>query len=110
MNSGTDVLGKFYEVFLKYANWAQDLGIVLTPRHITNFASDVANIDRHDIVYDPCCGTGGFLVAAFDHVRRHSTEPQLDNFKENSLFGVEQDARSCISRNSEYDISWRWKK
>ncbi|HEY5208008.1 MAG TPA: hypothetical protein VIJ42_01045 [Stellaceae bacterium] len=31
MNSGSDWLGAFYEVFLKYANWAQDLGIVLTP-------------------------------------------------------------------------------
>ena len=31
MNSGEDWLGAFYEVFLKYASWAQDLGIVLTP-------------------------------------------------------------------------------
>ena len=35
MNSGADWLGAFYEVFLKYANWAQDLGIVLTPRTAT---------------------------------------------------------------------------
>ena len=35
MNSGDDWLGAFYEVFLKYASWAQDLGIVLTPRHLT---------------------------------------------------------------------------
>lgn len=31
MNSGTDVLGEFYEVFLKYGNGAKEIGIVLTP-------------------------------------------------------------------------------
>ncbi|SRR5581483_6953948 len=31
MNSGADVLGKFYEVFLKYGNGAKEIGIVLTP-------------------------------------------------------------------------------
>ena len=33
MNSGKDVLGKFYEVFLKYGNGAKDIGIVLTPKN-----------------------------------------------------------------------------
>ena len=44
MNSGDDWLGAFYEVFLKYASWAQDLGIVLTPRHLTRWAADVVDI------------------------------------------------------------------
>lgn len=92
MNSGVDVLGEFYEVFLKYANWAQDLGIVLTPRHITRFAADVMNIQLYDIIYDPCCGTGGFLVSAFDYVKRNSNAEQLAKFKQNNVFGVEQDS------------------
>lgn len=46
MNSGTDILGEFYEVFLKYGNDAKDIGIVLTPRHITKFACDVLDIDK----------------------------------------------------------------
>jgi type I restriction enzyme M protein len=91
MNSGVDVLGTFYEVFLKYANWAQDLGIVLTPRHITQFAVEAVNVRLQDIVYDPTSGTGGFLVASFDYVKRNSNEEQLGKFKRNSLFGVEQD-------------------
>ena len=45
MNSGKDVLGKFYEVFLKYGNGAKEIGIVLTPRHITRFASEVLDIN-----------------------------------------------------------------
>jgi len=91
MNSGADWLGAFYEVFLKYANWAQDLGIVLTPRHATRFIADVVDIQSSDIVFDPTCGTGGFLVAAFDSVKRRFNERQKERFKENGLFGVEQD-------------------
>lgn len=91
MNSGTDVLGKFYEVFLKYGNGAKEIGIVLTPRHITKWAVDVLNISKHDFVYDPTCGTAGFLVAAFDHVKRSCTSKQLNEFKTQHLFGVEQE-------------------
>ena len=65
MNSGADWLGAFYEVFLKYARWAQDLGIVLTPRHITRWVADIMDIGVKDIVLDPTCGTGGFLVGWF---------------------------------------------
>lgn len=92
MNSGADWLGAFYEVFLKYANWAQDLGIVLTPRHITRWVADVMDVQVNDIVYDPTCGTGGFLVAAFDYVKKNANARQLARFKQNSVFGVEQDA------------------
>ena len=91
MKSGADWLGTFYEVFLKYARWAQDLGIVLTPRHITRFAARVIGIGPHDIVFDPTCGTGGFLVAAFEEVKRLSSPEKIEEFKRNSVFGLEQD-------------------
>jgi type I restriction-modification system DNA methylase subunit len=92
MNSGTDVLGRFYEIFLKYGNGAKEIGIVLTPRNITKFAADVLNITPQDVVFDPTCGTGGFLVAAFDHVKKTCNKQQIEKFKRNNLFGVEQDA------------------
>lgn len=92
MNSDADVLGKFYEVFLKYGNGAKEIGIVLTPRHITKFAVDVMGVTDRDVVYDPTCGTAGFLVAAFDTVKRNFSEAQVNRFKENNLFGVDQDA------------------
>lgn len=91
MNSGTDVLGEFYEVFLKYGNGAKEIGIVLTPRHITKFAAEVVNVTLQDIVYDPTCGTGGFLVAALDYVRRNSNETQLNRFKQHNVFGIDQE-------------------
>ena len=91
MNSGADVLGEFYEVFLKYGNGAKEIGIVLTPRHITTFIADTMNITSKDVLYDPCCGTGGFLVAGFDRVGRNSRKTDLDRFKQNNIWGVDQD-------------------
>lgn len=89
INSGRDVLGQFYEQFLKYANDAAELGIVLTPRHITNFAAEIVNVRRDDKVFDPACGTGGFLVAALDKVRK--TGGDVTNFKLGNLYGVDND-------------------
>ena len=96
MNSSTDVLGQFYEVFLRYGNGAKEIGIVLTPRHVTRFSVDAIGISPSDIVLDPACGTGGFLVAAYDYIRRNGTPAQLDHFKEHNLFGIEQDPAVAV--------------
>lgn len=89
MRTGSDVLGRFYEVFLSYGNGAKDLGIVLTPTHITEFAADVLNINNNDIVYDPTCGTGGFLVSALYKIKRNYNQTQFDSFRINRIFGIE---------------------
>lgn len=90
MRTGSDVLGRFYETFLKYGNGAKDLGIVLTPRHITEFAAEVLNVTYKDIVYDPTCGTGGFLVSCFYRVKNQSNKSQLDTFRLHRIFGIDQ--------------------
>ena len=96
MNSSTDVLGQFYEVFLKYGNGAKEIGIVLTPRHITRFGVEAIGVNHSDLVLDNACGTGGFLVAAFDYVRRNCTPAQLEQFKQYNLFGIEQESYVAI--------------
>jgi type I restriction enzyme M protein len=91
MRSGTDVLGEFYEAFLKYGNGAKDLGIVLTPRHITRWAAQILPITAADVVFDPTCGTGGFLVSAYDEVRLNSgLGTDFDAFRSLRIFGIEQ--------------------
>jgi len=93
INSGTDALGQFYETFLKYANDANEMGIVLTPRHITRLAATVLGVSPNDTVYDPTCGTGGFLVAALDHVRTnfsHNEKGKFAQFSNDNLYGIEQ--------------------
>ncbi|MGD0216999.1 MAG: N-6 DNA methylase [Desulfobaccales bacterium] len=69
MKSGYDILGTFYEVFLKYGGDNKQLGIIFTPRHVTDFACELIEININDKVYDPTCGTGGFLIAAFNKYR-----------------------------------------
>ena len=62
--SGYDILGRFYTEFIRYAASKQKQGLVLTPSHITDLFCDLAHINENDKVYDCCCGTGGFLIAA----------------------------------------------
>lgn len=59
---GYDVLGQFYSEFIRYANGDKKLGLVLTPQHITELFTDIANLNQNDILYDNCCGTAGFLI------------------------------------------------
>ena len=60
-----DVVGQFYGEFLKYTGGDKKaLGIVLTPRHITELFSLLANVDKNSRVLDICAGTGGFLISA----------------------------------------------
>jgi type I restriction-modification system DNA methylase subunit len=67
-NIGYDVLGRFYIEFIRYAASEQKSGLVLTPAHVTELFCDLGEITTNDIVYDPCCGTGGFLVAAMQRM------------------------------------------
>ena len=67
-NIGYDVLGRFYVEFIRYAGSEQKSGLVLTPAHITELFCDLADVRLSDVIYDPCCGTGGFLVAAMQRL------------------------------------------
>ena len=63
--STEDYLGRFYSEFMSYSGgYGQSLGIVLTPKHITELFCDLVDLKPNDLVFDPCCGTAGFLIAA----------------------------------------------
>lgn len=65
IKSSEDYLGRFYGEFMSYSGGdGQTLGIVLTPKHIADLFCELIELSEDDIVLDPCCGTGGFLVAA----------------------------------------------
>lgn len=65
------------------------IGIVLTPRHITKFVAEVIDVNFNDLVLDPACGTGGFLVSAFDRVKKKSSLKEINYFKMNGIYGIE---------------------
>lgn len=86
-----DVVGHFYGEFLKYtAGDKKALGIVLTPRHITELFCDIANITKKDTVIDICAGTGGFLISAMHRMLKTAmTEEERLDIKKNRLIGIE---------------------
>lgn len=85
----TDVLGSFFESFLRYGNSSKDLGIVLTPRHLCWLATEAIAVAPTDFVYDPAAGTGGFLVAAFNRVHDLTHLSETKRFASNNIFASE---------------------
>lgn len=87
-----DVIGQFYGEFLRYTGGdKKSLGIVLTPRHITELFTEIGNLTKHSVVFDPCCGTGGFLVSSMHEMLKHCiTEEEVNRVKREGLIGVEQ--------------------
>lgn len=87
-----DVVGQFYGEFLKYTGGDKKaLGIVLTPRHVTELFALIANVNKNSKILDICTGTGGFLVSAMQHMMRQThTDSERDNIRKNCLIGVEQ--------------------
>lgn len=63
-----DFLGQFYIAFLRYSNSEKQLGIVLTPPHITDLAARLVEVRKKDVVYDNCAGTGGFLISSMQRM------------------------------------------
>jgi type I restriction-modification system DNA methylase subunit len=86
-----DVLGQLYIEFLRYANSDKGLGIVLTPPHITELFSDLAQVNKNSIAYDNCAGTGGFLISAMKKMIEDAKGDQerIKEIKKHHLIGVE---------------------
>jgi len=67
-NTSDDVKGIAFEQFLG-KTFRGELGQFFTPRTVVNFMVDILNPKEGEIVCDPCCGSGGFLIKAFEFVR-----------------------------------------
>lgn len=87
-----DVVGQFYGEFLKYTGGDKKaLGIVLTPRHITELFAQLSNVQKDSRVLDICAGTGGFLISAMHQmIKSAHTEEEKNRIKKEGLIGVEQ--------------------
>ncbi|MGC9354109.1 MAG: N-6 DNA methylase [Mariniphaga sp.] len=63
-----DVKGIAFEKFLG-KTFRGELGQFFTPRTIVDFMVEVLDPQEGEILCDPCCGSGGFLIRAFEYVR-----------------------------------------
>jgi len=90
-----DVVGQFYGEFLKYTGGDKKaLGIVLTPRHIAELFSLLANVGPESKVLDICTGTGAFLISAMRHMLGKAvTEEERTDIKKNRLLGIENNPK-----------------
>ena len=97
----SDVKGDAFEYFLKASTATKnDLGEYFTPRHIVKTMVRLVNPQIGEKVYDPFCGTGGFLIESFRHIynnmpRNKETEKML---RENTIFGNEITSTARITK------------
>jgi type I restriction-modification system DNA methylase subunit len=91
-----DVVGKFYQIFLKYTNQGDKKnGVVLTPHHITNLFADLVKWkdDASDTIFDPCCGSGAFVISGMrkllDINNKNNLHKYIDHLTGKQLLGNE---------------------
>ena len=86
-----DVKGIAFEKFLG-RTFRGELGQFFTPRTIVDFMVKVVDPQEGEYICDPCCGSGGFLIRAFEYVREkieRDVERQKIELKEALLEGYE---------------------
>ena len=87
-----DFKGAIYEAILEKNGQDKKSGAgqYFTPRALIKAMVDVTDPKITETVADPACGTGGFLLAAFDHMKPQSKEIEKQNFlKNNAFFGAD---------------------
>ena len=90
-NGREDYLGRFYGEFVSYSGGdGQALGVVLTPRHITELFCELVDLKPTDVIFDPCCGTGGFLISGMHKMLRAAkNDTERKHIKQQQIHGIE---------------------
>ena len=87
-----DVKGAIYESILEKngKDKKSGAGQYFTPRALIKAIVDVVDPKIMETVADPACGTGGFLLAAYEHMKKQSNEIfKLDFLRNKALFGAD---------------------
>jgi type I restriction-modification system, M subunit len=87
-----DVKGAIYESILEKngKDKKSGAGQYFTPRALIKAMVDVIDPKIMETVADPACGTGGFLLAAYEHMKKQSNEiSKLDFLRNKALFGAD---------------------
>ncbi|MCP5365985.1 MAG: SAM-dependent DNA methyltransferase [Hyphomicrobiales bacterium] len=70
--------GDIYEQILNDLQSAGNSGEYYTPRAVTSFMARMIDPKPGEVLFDPACGTGGFLTCAIRHMREHSVKRPED--------------------------------
>lgn len=94
-----DYLGRAYEFVVNKLGEQKQYGQYFTPRHVIDRMVQVIDPARGETIYDPACGTAGFIVRAFEYVQEKINATVRDfaqreratrELKEQHLFAVEK--------------------
>jgi type I restriction enzyme M protein len=101
-STDTDVKGDAFEYFLKsVTNGNKDLGEYFTPRHIVRTMVHLIKPQFGEKIYDPFCGTGGFLLEAFKYLSLRvdsSKDDVMETLRTKILHGREITSTSRIAK------------
>ena len=97
-DTSDDIKGIAFELFLG-KTFRGELGQFFTPRTIVDYMVEVLNIKEGDKVCDPCCGSGGFLIKAFEHVQN-----QIDQDIHKQI-GVLMDSQNLQNSEKQHKIN-----
>lgn len=76
-----------------------ELGQFFTPRQVVNYMIEVLDIQEGEAVCDPCCGSGGFLIRAFEYVQDaidRDIQSQIEKIKSSNLSDSEKTQRISV--------------
>jgi type I restriction enzyme M protein len=92
-NASDDIhaVSHFYESMLReMRDSAGDAGEFYTPRPVVRFIIDRLAPKLDERILDPACGTCGFLVEAYEHLRQQARSPESHRQLQDSLMGIEK--------------------
>ena len=85
------VFNDIYEKILRDLQSAGNAAEYYTPRAVTRFMTEVTDPELGDVVLDPACGTGGFLVDTIEHLRRKGVDSvQKRDQLQDTIRGIEK--------------------
>lgn len=99
LESDVDVKGHAYEEIVG-ANLRGDRGEFFTPRNICNMAVAMLEPDEDNLILDPACGTGGFLISAMNHVIDKIRQAELKRWG-NNYERADKTTRQRVTRFAE---------
>jgi len=93
--SGLEVMDSFFE-FLVSTTAKGSKGQYFTPRHVVDFCVRMLQPKASDMVLDPACGSGGFLIHILEYLRRKGevSEDTTNQYCSANLWGLDIDARA----------------
>lgn len=106
-----DLKGIAFEQFLG-KTFRGELGQFFTPRNIVDFMVSCIDPKEGELICDPCCGSGGFLIKSFEYIKekivtdenfgKEDIQNRLRNLAQNCIFGT--DANPRMARTSKMNM------